>query len=388
MKYYQKLLLSAAMLVPLVCGGARAEIVVGFITGLSGPVSSIGIPNAKGVRAGFEYQGEIDGEPIRIIQLDDTSDPSIATRNARKLVEQDRVDFLIGTSGAPQTVAMAVTAVELQVPMIAISPISPVAPGRDGPWVAQVPQPTTLLVQGIVDHMKANDVGTVAFIGFSDAFGDLMYNSLVEAAGAADIKVVADERYGRADTSVTAQVLRTVSTRPDAVMIGGTGTSGALPVLALRDRAYRGAVYGNHGMISADFLRIAGNAANGIICPTGPVTVAEQLPESNPIREVALAYRAAYEKVNGAPPSDGFSAYGFDGWIAFVDAAKRAKASGAQPRTPEFRKALREAIFNTREFVGTQGIYNFKPDNLDWVDERARVLIRIEDGQWKLLPPL
>ncbi|MFC0216904.1 branched-chain amino acid transport system substrate-binding protein [Pseudochelatococcus lubricantis] len=388
MKRYQKLLLSAAMLVPLVCGGARAEIVVGFITGLSGPVSSIGIPNAKGLQAGLEYQGEIDGEKIRIIQLDDTSDPSISTRNARKLVEQDQVDFLIGTSGAPQTVAMAVTAVELQVPMIAISPISPVAPGKDGPWVAQVPQPTSLLVQGIVDHMKASNVKTVAFIGFSDAFGDLMYNSLVQAAGAANIKVVADERYGRADTSVTAQVLRAVSTRPDAVMIGGTGTSGALPVLALKDRAYKGAVYGNHGMISTDFLRIAGSAANGIICPTGPVTVAEQLPESNPIRSVALAYRAAYEKVNGAPPSDGFSAYGFDGWIAFVDAAKRAKASGAQPRTPEFRKALREAIFNTREFVGTQGIYNFKPDNLNWVDERARVLIRIEDGKWKLLPPL
>lgn len=387
MKRCWKWLLCVALALPL-SGAARAEIVVGFITGLSGPVSSIGLPNARGVQTGFTYQGEIDGEKIRIIQLDDTSDPSISTRNTRKLVEQDRVDFLIGTSGAPQTVAMAVTATELQVPMIAISPISPVAPGKDGPWVAQVPQPTTLLVRGIVDHMKANGVASVAFIGFSDAFGDLMYNSLVEAAGATGIKVVADERYGRADTSVTAQVLRAVSTRPDAVMIGGTGTAGALPVLALKDRAYRGAVYGNHGMISADFLRIAGSAANGIICPTGPVTVAEQLPESNPIREVALAYRAVYEKVNGGPPSDGFSAYGFDGWIAFVDAAKRAKATGAKPRTPEFRKALREAIFDTREFVGTQGIYNFKPDNLDWVDERARVLIRIEDGQWKLLPPL
>ncbi|MGI6247698.1 MAG: ABC transporter substrate-binding protein [Pseudochelatococcus sp.] len=388
MKNDRKLLLSAALLIPLFCGSAHAEIVVGFITGLSGPVSTIGIPNAKGVQAGLHYQGEIDGEKIRVIQLDDSSDPTIATRNVRKLVEQDQVDFLIGTSGAPQTVAMAVTAVELQVPMIAISPISPVAPGEGGPWVAQVPQPTELLVQGIVDHMKANEVGTVAFIGFSDAFGDLMYGSLVKAAETAGIRVVSNERYGRADTSVTAQVLRALSSRPDAVMIGGTGTSGALPVLALKDRGYKGTVYGNHGLISADFLRIAGTAANGIICPTGPVTAAEQLPESNPIRAVALAYRAAYEKANGGPPSDGFSAYGFDGWIAFVDAAKRAKASGAEPRTPAFRKALREAIFSTREFVGTQGIYNFKPDNRDWVDERARVLIRIEDGKWKLLPPL
>ncbi|ABQ35363.1 MULTISPECIES: ABC transporter substrate-binding protein [Bradyrhizobium] len=365
---------------------AQADILVGFVTGLSGPVSSIGIPNAKGIAAGQAYVGEIGGEKVRVIQLDDGSDPTASTRNARKLAEQDKVDILIGTSGAPQTLAMATAAIEMKVPMIAVSPIAPVPSGDGGPWVVQTPQPTPLLVQGIVDHMKARGLKSVAFIGFSDAFGDLMYESLSASAKAADIKVVANERYARSDSSVTAQLLRALAARPDAIMLGGTGTPGALPVIGLSERGYKGPLYGNHGLISADFLRLAGKAANGIICPTGPVTAAEQLAAGNPIREVALAFRAAFAKANGEAPTDSFSSYSFDGWLVFVDAAKRALATGAKPGSPEFRSALREALFTTKDVVGTQGVYTFTPADRHGVDARARIMVQIEDGHYKLLP--
>jgi branched-chain amino acid transport system substrate-binding protein len=381
-----KSLLASAALLFAVPQFAKAEILIGFVTGLSGPVSSIGIPNAKGIAAGESYVGEIEGEKLRVIQLDDGSDPAASARDARKLVEQDKVDILIGTSGAPQTLAMATAAIEMKVPMIAVSPIAPVPAGDGGPWVVQTPQPTPLLVQGIVDHMKARGLKTVAFIGFSDAFGDLMYDALAQSAKAADIKVVANERYARSDSSVTAQVLRALATHPDAIMLGGTGTPGALPVIALSERGYKGPLYGNHGLISADFLRLAGKAANGIICPTGPVTAAEQLPNSNPIRDVALAFRAAFEKANGEAPTDSFSSYSFDGWLVLVDAAKRAIATGAKPGSPEFRSALRQAFFTTKEVVGTQGVYTFTPADRHGVDGRSRVLVQIEDGKYKLLP--
>jgi branched-chain amino acid transport system substrate-binding protein len=381
-----KSLLASAALLFAVPQFAKAEILIGFVTGLSGPVSSIGIPNAKGIAAGESYVGEIEGEKLRVIQLDDGSDPAASARDARKLVEQDKVDILIGTSGAPQTLAMATAAIEMKVPMIAVSPIAPVPAGDGGPWVVQTPQPTPLLVQGIVDHMKARGLKTVAFIGFSDAFGDLMYDALAQSAKAADIKVVANERYARSDSSVTAQVLRALATHPDAIMLGGTGTPGALPVIALSERGYKGPLYGNHGLISADFLRLAGKAANGIICPTGPVTAAEQLPSSNPIRDVALAFRAAFEKANGEAPTDSFSSYSFDGWLVLVDAAKRAIATGAKPGSPEFRSALRQAFFTTKEVVGTQGVYTFTPADRHGVDGRSRVLVQIEDGKYRLLP--
>jgi branched-chain amino acid transport system substrate-binding protein len=227
---------------------------------------------------------------------------------------------------------------------------------------------------------------SVAFIGFSDALGDLFYDSLVQAAKSADIKVIANERYARSDSSVTAQVLRVVAAHPDAIMLGGTGTPGALPVIALSERGYKGPLYGNHGMISADFLRLAGKAANGIICPTGPVTAAEQLPASNPIQKVALDFRAAFEKANGEAPTDSFSSYSFDGWLVLADAAKRAMASGAKPGSPEFRTALRQALFTTKEVVGTQGVYTYTPADRYGVDGRSRIMVQIEDGKYKLLP--
>jgi branched-chain amino acid transport system substrate-binding protein len=381
----RKYLLACAMFV-VVPQLARAEILVGFVTGLSGPVSSIGIPNAKGIAAGHFYVREIEGEKLRIIQLDDGSDPTASARNARKLVEQEKVDILIGTSGAPQTLAMATAAIEMKVPMIAVSPIAPVPAGDGGPWVVQTPQPTPLLVQGIVDHMKARGLKTVAFIGFSDAFGDLMYDALAQSAKAAEIKVIANERYARSDSSVTAQVLRALAVHPDAIMLGGTGTPGALPVLGLSERGYKGPLYGNHGLISADFLRIAGKTANGIICPTGPVTAAEQLPGSNPIQKIALAFRTAFEQANGETPTDSFSSYAFDGWLVLADATKRALATGAKPGSPEFRSALRQALFTTKEMVGTQGVYTFSPSDRHGVDSRSRVLVQIEDGKYKLLP--
>jgi branched-chain amino acid transport system substrate-binding protein len=365
---------------------AHAEILVGFVTGLSGPVSSIGIPNGKGIAAGQAYVGEVGEEKLRVIQLDDGSDPTASARNARKLVEQEKVDILIGTSGAPQTLAMATAAIEMKIPMIAVSPIALVPAGEGGPWVVQTPQPTPLLVQGIVDHMKARGLKTVAFIGFSDAFGDLMYDSLAQSAKAADIKIIANERYARSDTSVTAQVLRALASHPDAIMLGGTGTPGALPVIALSERGYKGPLYGNHGLISADFLRLAGKAANGIICPTGPVTAAEQLASTNPIQKVALAFRASFEKANGEMPTDSFSSYSFDGWLVFVDAAKRAIATGAKPGSPEFRTALRQALLTTKEVVGTQGVYTFTPADRHGVDDRSRILVQIEDGKYQLLP--
>ena len=139
-------------------------------------------------------------------------------------------------------------------------------------------------------------------------------------------------------------------------------------------------------MISADFLRLAGKAANGIICPTGPVTAAEQLPSSNPIQKVALDFRAAFEKANGETPTDSFSSYSFDGWLVLADAAKRAMATGAKPGTPEFRTALRQALFTTKEVVGTQGVYTYTPADRHGVDDRSRVMVQIENGKYKLLP--
>jgi branched-chain amino acid transport system substrate-binding protein len=361
-----------------------ADITVGFVTSLSGPGASIGIPYEKGILASHAYAEKIGDHKIKLIRLDDASDPSAATRNARKLVEEEKVDVLMGTSGVPGTTAMMVVAVETKTPMISLTPTTqPQNP--NGQWLISIPQPPPLMVAGVVERMKKDSVKKAAYIGFSDSWGDLVYDALMKNVGGTSIEVVTNERYARADTSVTGQTLKIVAARPDAVITGGSGTPGALPYLALADRGYKGGLYGTHALINPDFVRVGGRAVEGVIAPTGPVIVAEQLPDSNPTKKVSLAYREVYQKVNNAPTTDAFSAYSFDAWLVFLDAAKRALAK-AEPGTPQFREAFRDAMLSVKEIVGTHGVYNFNAGSSFGVDDRARVLVQLQKGAWTLMP--
>ncbi|MBB3179328.1 ABC transporter substrate-binding protein [Variovorax sp. Sphag1AA] len=358
-----------------------ADLKVGFISSLSGPVSALGIPYEKGIRAAIAEHPVLAGHKVELIVLDDASDPTTAGRNARKLVTEDKVDVLIGTSGVPGAMAIAAVARELNTPLISPTPVT--IPGPEGAWTVTVSQPFPLMVSAVVDKMKQSGVKTVAFIGFSDALGDLAYDSLVKSADAAGIKIVANERYARSDSSVAGQVLKIISARPDAVFAGNSGTPGALPYLALADRGYKGKIYGTHGLINADFVRVGGASIEGLEVPSGPVLVADQLPDSNPIKKVSMNFRDAYKKANGALPNDAFSSYTYDAYLLLADAASRVKG---EPGTPQYRTALRDAIVSTKELVGTHGIYNFKPDDRYGSDKRAVVIVKSEKGQWKLVP--
>ncbi|MDH7797596.1 MULTISPECIES: ABC transporter substrate-binding protein [unclassified Beijerinckia] len=377
-----KLLLSLSTALALATS-ASAEIRIGFVTSLSGAGSSIGIPYGRGATAAYEYRSEVGGEKIKLIQLDDGSDPSSATRNARKLVEEEKVDLLIGTATAPSTIAMAAVAAELKTPMIAVSPINLTASGEQ--WAIAVPQPATLLVKVVADRMVRDGVKNVGFIGFSDAWGDLVYTGAKAAEQAGLIKVLTNERYARADTSVTGQILKVLAARPDGVLNGGSGTQGALPLLSLSERGYKGKNYGTVALINPDFVRVGGKAAEGIQVSAGPVIVAEQLPDSHYAKKISMDFRAAYQKAIGAPTTDVFSAYAFDGWLIFLGAAERA-LKVAKPGTPEFRTALKDEIFKTKELAGTHAVYNFKPGETYGVDDRALVIVKLENGTWKYAP--
>ena len=356
-----------------------ADLKVGLSVSLSGPNSSLGVPYVKGMQAAAAYKSEVNGRKIQFIVLDDGSDPTTAGRNARKLVEEEKVDVLMGTSGVPAAIAMAQVARDAKVPMIGLTPIQ--LDPAENPWVVTVAQPTQLMIDAVVERMKKDGVKTVGYIGFSDAWGDLVYNALVKAAPDAGIKVLSNERYARTDASVTGQVLKLLAMRPDAVMTGGAGTPGALPFLAMTERGFKGGMYGQHGLINPDFVRVVGAAGQDALMPTGPVIVAEQLPNEHPTKKISMSFRSVFQKVHNAPTSDAFSAYSFDGWLVFLDAAARTKG---EPGTPEFRVTLRDAITSTKELVGTHGVYNFKPGQLYGVDERARVIVKLDKGQWKL----
>ncbi len=374
---------SAALAITVVCSASAADLKVGFITSLSGPVAALGIPYEKGIRAAFAAQPQIAGHKVQLIVLDDASDPTTAALDARKLVVDDKVDVLIGTAGVPSAMAIAAVANELKTPLISPTPVT--LPGANGAWTVTVSQPFPLMVAAVVDRMKRDGVKTVAYIGFSDALGDLAYDSLLSEAKVDGIKVLGNERYARSDSSVAGQVLKMLATHPDAVFAGNSGSPGALPYLALAERGYRGKIYGEHGLINEGFVRVAGKSIEGLQVPSGPVLVADQLPADNPMRKAALQFQAAYQKLYGsASPTDTFfSAYTYDSYLLLADAAARVKI---EPGTPQYRAALHDAIDATKELVGTQGIYNFTPGQRYGSDKRAVVIVRMEKGQWKLAP--
>jgi branched-chain amino acid transport system substrate-binding protein len=227
-------------------------------------------------------------------------------------------------------------------------------------------------------------VKTVGYIGFSDSWGDLVLKALQQHAGPAGIKVVTDERYARADTSVTGQVIKVLAANPDAVVIGGSGTGGALPHLGLVERGYKKQIYHNHGTVNREFIKIGAKGVEGAIAPTGPLIVPEELAADNPIKKVAGDFTRSYEKTFGDGSRNAFAGYSYDGFL-ILDAAVPLAAKKAKPGTPEFRAALRDAIESVKNVVGSHGVYSMGPKDHTGLDNRARVLVQVQGGSWRLM---
>ncbi|MCO5106459.1 MAG: ABC transporter substrate-binding protein [Burkholderiaceae bacterium] len=371
---------AVALACAFAAAAAQAEITIGVSLGTTGPGSSLGIPYKNAFTLVPKTLG---GEPVRYIILDDESKPDGAAKNARKFVTDDKVDAMMGSNGVPSGVAMAQVAGETKTPLVSLTPLPPLAPER-AHWTFIVPQPTELMMSAVAENMKGKGIKTVAFIGFSDTWGDLVYNAITGLAPTYGYKVVTNERYARADTSVAGQTLKIMAASPDAVVVGGSGSPAATPQIALVDRGYKGPIYHNHGTVNLPFIQTGKKAAEGAIAPTGALIVAEELPDNFPTKKVSLDFVKRYEATFGAGSRNAFAGYSFDG-VQLLDAAVPVALKKAKPGTPEFREALRDALENVRNVVGTHGVYNMSAANHNGLDERARVLVRVENGAWRLL---
>jgi branched-chain amino acid transport system substrate-binding protein len=357
---------------------SAAQVKVGVITGATGPGASLGIPYKNTFSV---LPKTLGGLSVQYIIMDDATDPTNAVKFARKLTVEDNVDILIGSSSLPAVMAMTDVSAETKTLQLALTPLG--AAASKNAWAFSVVQPVAVMIGAVAQDMRASGVKNVAYIGFSDSWGDLVLAGLKANADAAGIKIVAEERFARLDTSVAGQVLKIIAANPDAVMVGATGTPGALPDIALSERGFKGKVYNDHGVINRDFLRVGGKNVEGIVAPTGPVMVAGQLPDSNPIKKVAVEFTKIYEDAFGAGSLTASAAYSYDAYL-LADQAVATAAKSAKPGTPEFRQAVRDAVESTKELVGTHGIYNMTTTDHNGVDNRAAVLVRVEAGAWKL----
>jgi len=359
---------------------ALADLNVGVTLSTTGPAASLGIPEKNT----FELlPTTIAGQKVNWIVLDDASDTTRAVTNARKLIAENKADVILGSTITPNSLAMVDVAAEAETPMISLAAsariIDPANPKSK--WIFKTPQNDSLMADAIVAHMKANGVKTLGYIGFNDAYGEGWLAEMKRAVGTAGIALVADEKYNRNDASVTGQVLKLTASNADAVLVGASGTPAATPHKELKARGYKGKIYQTHGVANADFLRVVGKDGDGSFLPSGPMLVYEQLPDSNPIKKVSADYVGKYEAKFGQRST--FGGHAWDASLLLQRAVPEALKK-AQPGTKEFRAALRDALEATKEVVGTHGVYNMTTTDHLGFDQRARVMLQINDGKWVL----
>ncbi|RTZ45436.1 ABC transporter substrate-binding protein [Candidimonas sp. SYP-B2681] len=359
-----------------------AQVKVGVVTSATGPTAMVGIPQKNTVPLLPKKIGDLT---VEYISLDDTSDPTQSVTIFKKLITEEKVDAIIGPTGSPNAMAVIQFVAESGTPMLSpvgtASVILPMTPEKK--WVFKTTQNDDLIAKAIVGHMAGTGVKTAGFIGFNDAYGENWLKVFSSLAAANNIKLVSVERYQRSDSSVTGQALKVLASKPDAVLIAGTGTAAVLPQATLAKQGYKGQFYQTHGAALPAFLKLGGKDVEGTILAAGLMLVLPEIADSNPSKKIAQDYITRYTAMHGTPPAT-FGANVLDAGL-LLEQAVPAAAKHAKPGTPEFRSALRDALEKTHELVGTQGVYNMSPEDHSGFDDRGRELITVKDGQWRLL---
>ncbi len=359
-----------------------AQIKIGLTLSTTGPAVSLGIPEKNTVAL---LPKTIGGKSVEYIVFDDASDTTAAVANTRRLTVEDKVDAIIGSTTTPNSLAMTDTVAESGTPTISLASSARIIEPMNAKkaWVFKTPQTDTMMVLAILEHAAKRGMKTMAYIGFSDALGEAFYAEFEKFAAVRKISIVANERFASRDTSVTAQIIKLTATNPDMVVIGASGTPAVLPAKALAERGYKGSVYFNHGVANNDFLRVGGKDVEGAFVPTSPVIVAAALPADHPAKAQAVDYVKRYEAMYGPGTVSAFGAYTWDAGLLLSQAIPVALKT-AQPGTREFRAALRDALEAVHDLKVSNGVTNMSKNDHLGLDQRARVIVRIVGGKWKL----
>jgi branched-chain amino acid transport system substrate-binding protein len=374
----------AALSMLLAASPARADITIGALLSLTGPGAGLGIPERNTIAL---LPKMIAGQAVSWVVLDDASDTTAAVRAARKMIEEDHVDAILGASTTPNSLAILDAIGADGVPAISLAGSSAVIEPPQGArrWAFKlIPSERVATVQ-IVDHMLGAGKKTLGHIGFANALGDGYINALNAQAAARGIQTVAETRYNPGDASVTPQVLRLIAARPDAIFVAASSAPAATPILELRARGYAGPIYTVQGIAGPDALRVGGKALDGVMFSSVPVLVAEQMPDAHPVKAPAMAYVAAYEARYGAGSRSLFGATLWDGFL-LIQAAAPAALHAGPPGTTVFRTALRDAMESVQGLAASEAVFTMTPADHSGARADSQVMVEIRDGAYRVLP--
>jgi branched-chain amino acid transport system substrate-binding protein len=369
---------ASAAIALLVSGAALADITIGISLPLTGPASGLGIPMANQIKL---WPASIAGEKLKVIVLDDATDPTNGVKNAKRFVTDEKVDIIMGSAATPVAIPMAEVAASAETVQLAFSP-AVLPPGKDG-WTFRLPQSNAVMAHAMVSLMKKQGIKTVGFLGYTDAYGESWLKDFTAEAEKNGVKVIAAERFARSDTSVTAQALKLTAANPDAMLIVASGSGAAMPHMAVVERGFKGKIFQTHAAASRDLMRIGGKSVEGAYVVSGPAVIAEQLPDSHPSKKVAIDFVQQYEKIYGAGSRNQFAGHGYDAELVLEKIVPMALKK-AKPGTKEFRAALRDALEGMGRTVLSHGVMNWTKDDHWGYTNETGVMLKVVNGDWKV----
>lgn len=348
---------------------------IGAIVSATGPAAFLGDPQDKTLHAYVDTinsAGGIAGRQIELFIYDDSSDAAKANSFAKRLIQQDNVDFIIGPSTTGSTMAVAPLVQTAKVPTLALGAGSVIVePVKE--YIFRMPHSDRLAAQKVLLHMKSKGITKFALLSDTGGYGKSGRNETQKMAASMDMTLALDETYGERDTDMTPLLTHVKESGAGALMIFGTGQAPAIIAKNFKQLALTIPLYATHGQASYEFIRLGGPAAEGMLMPTPALFVADQLPASDPQKQISMDYKKAFEDKFKIDVST-FGGYGFDGLMVGLDAVKRAGSTD--------KEKVRDALEQTKGFVGVSGVYTMSPTDHGGLDISALRMVTIKDGKF------
>jgi len=371
--------LTASLLLTLAAGQAPAAdpIKIGSFLAVTGGASFLGDPELKTLQMYIEEinaGGGVGGRQIELVHYDDGGNPKKSVNFAKRLIQKDKVDVIVGGSTSGSTLAVMPLVDKAKMPFISLAGsvkiINPVQY-----WTFKMPHTDSMAAAKIYGDMKKRGITKVALISGSGGFGKSGRTQSLQLARQYGIEIVADESYGAKDTDMTAQLTKIRGTDAQAILNFGFGTGPAIVTKNVRQLGIDLPLYQSHGVASKKFIELAGDAAEGVRLPAAALLVADQLPDSDPQKPVLLAYKEKFEAKYG--PVSTFGGHAYDGLHIALEAIERAESTD--------KAEVRDEIEKTRGFIGTGGIYNMSPRDHLGLSLKAFKMLEIKDGNWTIV---
>jgi branched-chain amino acid transport system substrate-binding protein len=355
---------------------SQEPIKIGAVLDISGPGSSLGIPERDSIKLWEEQtnaRGGINGRPVQVLIMDNESDETKAVLAFKKLVSE-KVVAVVGCSQSGTSIAMIKSATQEQVPMV--SPAASVmitTPIADRKWVFKTAQNDSVVVEKIIEYLKKNNLTKIAFLSVNNAYGDSGLQEFSAAAKTAGIDIVVSEKFGASDVDFTPQISNVKKNNPAAMLVWAIPPSASLITKQARDLGVKTPIVHSHGIANQTFIQMAGEASNGVVLVAGKILAAESLDASDPQKKVLSDYISAYEKADR--PRSAFGGYGYDAMALIGKAIEK-----AGPDRAKIRDELEKI-----QFAGVSGIFNMSATDHSGISKDSLVLIQINNGKWELM---